>query len=43
MVVRNFSGSPIIPAHLRLTVRTAEENTRLIEALGEIVPPLATY
>ncbi len=43
MVVRNFSQSPLIPAHLRITVRTAEENARLIEALGEIVPPLATY
>lgn len=43
MVVRNFAHHPLIPAHLRLTVRTTEENARLIDALGELLPPLNTY
>lgn len=43
MVVRNFAHHPLIPAHLRITVRSAEENARLIDALGELLPPLTTY
>jgi histidinol-phosphate/aromatic aminotransferase/cobyric acid decarboxylase-like protein len=33
MVVRNFSAHPLLPGHLRITVRTAEENARLLTAL----------
>jgi histidinol-phosphate aminotransferase len=33
MVVRNFSAHPLLPGHLRITVRTAEENARLLAAL----------
>lgn len=35
MVVRNFSAHPLLPGHLRITVRTADENARLIAALKE--------
>ena len=35
MVVRNFSQHPLLPGHLRITVRTAEENARLLAALKE--------
>lgn len=35
MVVRNFSQHPLLPGHLRLTVRTAEQNARLFTALKE--------
>ncbi len=35
MVVRNFSAHPLLPGHLRITVRTAEENARLLAALKE--------
>jgi len=35
MVVRNFSQHPLLPGHLRITVRTAEENARLFAALKE--------
>jgi histidinol-phosphate aminotransferase len=35
MVVRNFSDHPLLPGHLRITVRTAEENARLLTALKE--------
>ncbi len=35
MVVRNFSSHPLLPGHLRITVRTAEENARLLAALKE--------
>ncbi len=33
LVVRNFANHPLIPAHLRITVRNAAENKRLIETL----------
>ena len=35
MVVRNFSQHPLLPGHLRITVRTPEENARLFAALKE--------
>jgi len=35
MVVRNFSQHPLLPGHLRITVRTADENARLLAALKE--------
>jgi len=35
MVVRNFSEHPLLPGHLRITVRTVEENARLLVALKE--------
>lgn len=35
MVVRNLAGNPLLPGHLRITVRSAEENARLVEALAE--------
>lgn len=35
MVVRNFARHAIIPGHLRITVRNAEENARLFGALAE--------
>ncbi|MFZ0218348.1 MAG: histidinol-phosphate transaminase [Candidatus Dormiibacterota bacterium] len=35
MVVRNFADHPLLPGHLRITVRTAEENARLAGALAE--------
>ncbi len=35
MVVRNFSSHPLLPGHLRITVRTADENARLLAALKE--------
>ncbi len=35
MVVRNFSQHPLLPGHLRITIRTAEENARLLAALKE--------
>lgn len=35
MVVRNFSEHPLLPGHLRITVRTPEENARLLAALKE--------
>ncbi len=35
MVVRNLAHHPLLPGHLRITVRSAEENARLIEALTE--------
>lgn len=33
MVVRNFAHHPLLPGHLRVTVRTPEQNARLIAAL----------
>ncbi|MCA1723451.1 MAG: histidinol-phosphate transaminase [Thermomicrobia bacterium] len=35
IVVRNFADHPLLPGHLRFTVRTAEENARLLAALKE--------
>jgi histidinol-phosphate aminotransferase len=35
IVVRNLSGHPLLPGHLRLTVRTAIQNARLLAATGE--------
>ena len=35
IVVRNFAHHSLLPGHLRVTVRTAEENARLIAALKE--------
>jgi histidinol-phosphate aminotransferase len=35
MVVRNYADHPLLPGHLRLTVRTAEQNARLLAALDE--------
>lgn len=35
VVVRNFARHPLIPGHLRVTVRMAEQNARLLAALGE--------
>ena len=34
MVVRNFAHHAVIPGHLRITVRSAEENARLLGALA---------
>ncbi|HEY4025321.1 MAG TPA: histidinol-phosphate transaminase [Candidatus Dormibacteraeota bacterium] len=33
MVVRNYADHPLLPGHLRLTVRTAADNARLLDAL----------
>lgn len=35
MVVRNFAQHPLLPGHLRVTVRTSEQNARLVAALRE--------
>lgn len=35
IVVRNFAHHPLLPGHLRITVRTAEQNARLLAALGQ--------
>lgn len=35
IVVRNYARHPLLPGHLRVTVRTAEQNARLLAALGE--------
>lgn len=35
MVVRNFANHPLIPGTLRVTVRTPEQNARLLDALRE--------
>jgi histidinol-phosphate aminotransferase len=35
MVVRNYAEHPLLPGHLRMTVRTEEQNARLIVALRE--------
>jgi histidinol-phosphate/aromatic aminotransferase/cobyric acid decarboxylase-like protein len=35
MVVRNYSAHPLLPGHLRMTVRTEEQNARLLAALRE--------
>lgn len=34
IVVRNFANHPVIPGHLRVTVRTPEQNARLLAALA---------
>jgi histidinol-phosphate aminotransferase len=34
IVVRNFARHPLIPGHLRITVRTADQNARLLAALA---------
>jgi len=34
IVVRNYARHPLLPGHLRLTVRTREQNARLLEALA---------
>ena len=36
LVVRNFADHPLLPGHLRITVRIAEENARLVGALTEL-------
>ena len=33
LVVRSYAQHPLLPGHLRITVRTAEENARLLAAL----------
>lgn len=35
MVVRNFAHHPLLPGHLRVTVRTPAQNARLVAALRE--------
>jgi len=35
MVVRNYADHPLLPGHLRITVRTALQNARLVAAAGE--------
>ena len=35
LVVRNYADHPLLPGHLRFTVRTADENARLLAALQE--------
>jgi histidinol-phosphate aminotransferase len=35
MVVRNYADHPLLPGHLRLTVRTASDNARLLTALDQ--------
>jgi histidinol-phosphate aminotransferase len=35
LVVRNYARDPDLPGHLRITVRTAEQNARLMAALAE--------
>ena len=35
MVVRNFATHPLLPGHLRITVRTSEQNAKLLAALAE--------
>lgn len=34
IIVRNYARHPLLPGHLRLTVRTREQNARLLEALA---------
>lgn len=34
IVVRNFANHPLIPGHLRITVRNADENARFLAALA---------
>lgn len=33
MIVRNYADHPLLPGHLRITVRTGEQNRRLLAAL----------
>ncbi|TMC06566.1 MAG: aminotransferase class I/II-fold pyridoxal phosphate-dependent enzyme [Chloroflexi bacterium] len=35
MVVRNYADHPVLPGHLRITVRTAAQNARLVAAVDE--------
>jgi histidinol-phosphate aminotransferase len=35
MVVRNYADHPLLPGHLRITVRTAADNARLLTALAD--------
>ena len=35
MVVRNYADHPLLPGHLRVTVRTADQNARLLSALED--------
>ncbi len=35
MVVRNYADHPLLPGHLRFTVRTARQNARLLAAVDE--------
>jgi histidinol-phosphate aminotransferase len=35
MVVRNYADHPLLPGHLRITVRTEVQNARLLAAAGE--------
>jgi histidinol-phosphate aminotransferase len=35
MVVRNYADHPVLPGHLRVTVRTAEQNERLLAGLRD--------
>jgi histidinol-phosphate aminotransferase len=43
IVARNYADHPLLPGHLRFTVRTADENARLLTALREwrAAPPAA--
>jgi len=34
IVVRNFARHPLLLGHLRITVRSPEQNARLVGALG---------
>ncbi len=36
MVVRNYAMHPLLPGHLRFTVRTREQNAKLLAAISEI-------
>ncbi len=38
LVVRNYAHDPELPGHLRITVRTAEQNARLVATLAEYDP-----
>ncbi|MDZ7260990.1 MAG: aminotransferase class I/II-fold pyridoxal phosphate-dependent enzyme, partial [candidate division KSB1 bacterium] len=42
ILVRNMNGQPLLNGYLRITVGTRKENSRLLEALKEIIPPEAT-
>jgi len=35
MVVRNYADHPLLPGHLRITVRTGDQNARLLAALAD--------
>jgi histidinol-phosphate/aromatic aminotransferase/cobyric acid decarboxylase-like protein len=35
MIVRNYADHAVLPGHLRITVRTAGQNARLLAAVDE--------